>query len=396
MRDLRARLPVLALLAAKAIQLANALVVSIAVVWGFGLASVGTLALASLPAALGALVVGCGLPSALPRFQASEGARATAGALLSTLAILPFAALAFAYSAIMGHGPDEMVAVLALALAGALIGQVNVQQTLYVLQGRTLWAPLAPTVHLLGTGLALLAPTFLDFTLILLVTRALGCVAGFLPLAFDRVDLRRIRPALAEAFRFAPLDIVGLLADQLPVVLLAVLLDRAELGLYGLIRQFVSVADTPGWSYVLSNYPALVRDVGASASALARGNERLAWISAAASLVASSALAVTVYRVPAILPALPLVLLPLPARYLNNFCDQALRASGHVRDCLMLCLMKSVLSLVLFSALATSQGFWGAVAASALLSLLAGLLYRWRFLARFPDVLRPIRPWRLA
>jgi hypothetical protein len=312
------------------------------------------------------------------------------------LAILPFAGVAVAYSAVMGNGPEEVAAVLTLALAGALVGQINVQQTLYVLQGRTLWAPLAPAVHFIGTGLALLTPTFLDFALVLLATRVLGCAAGFLPLAFDRVDLGRIRPALAEAVRFAPLDVAGLLADQLAVVLLAVLLDRAELGLYGLIRQFVSVADTPGWSYVLSNYPALVQDIGASAPAVARGNERLAWISAAVSLVASSALAVAVYGVPAILPALPLVLLPMPARYLNNFCDQALRASGHLHDCLVLCLAKSALSLALFSVLATSQGFWGAVAASALLSLLAGLLYRWRFLARFPAVLRPIRPWRLA
>jgi hypothetical protein len=51
---------------------------------------------------------------------------------------------------------------------------------------------------------------------------------------------------------------------------------------------------------------------------------------------------------------------------------------------------------MLFSALAPSFGLNGAVAASALLSLASGLLYRWRVLVHFPRLLPEICLWRLA
>jgi O-antigen/teichoic acid export membrane protein len=390
------RLPFLALFAAKGLQLANGFAVSVIVVWLYGLDSAGTLALAALPGAAGALAVSFGLPSALPRFRASQGARATVGLGVSCAAILPVLAIVIGYAFVMARSEEERIAIVALSLAGALVGQVNVQQTLYILQKRTLYAPVAPAIHLIGTVAIMMAPSFHAFALYLLGVRALGCVAGFALLTFERADLRRARPAIAETLRFAPLDIGNLLADQLPVVLLAVLLSRAELGLYGIVRQFVSVADTPGWSYILTKYPALVDDMDGNAQPVARRNEQLSWLSAAASLAASTMMVLVVYRIPVVIPALPLVLLPLPARYLNNFCDQALRAGGLIRDCAWLTVIKALLSLTLFGMLAAYAGFWGAIAASALLSLFSGLLYRHRFNLRYPDVLRPVRPWRFA
>ncbi len=386
----------LPLLVARVLQLGNAFAVSVAVVWAYGLDSAGALALAALPAAVGSLVIGFGLPSALPRAALPEAQKATLGLTSSCLLMVLVAPLIWGYAILLARSAEEAVAIAALAGAGALLGQLNVLQTLYVLQGRQAWAPLVPALHLAGTAIAASAPDFRDFALALLATRVLGCAIGFAPLSFARVEAGAARAPLREALRFTPLDLGGLLAEQLPLVLLSGLLTRPELGLFGLLRQFVSAADTPGWSFVFNSYPRLVADAAGSGRQIARQNERLAWISAVGTFAVACVAALALYRLPGIIPALPIVLLPMPARYLSNFCEQALRASGFLRDCALLAVARIALALVLFGILAATWGFWGAVIASGLLSLVSGAMYRVRLSVHFPDTLRSASAWRLA
>jgi O-antigen/teichoic acid export membrane protein len=89
-------------------------------------------------------------------------------------------------------------------------------------------------------------------------------------------------------------------------------------------------------------------------------------------------------------------MLPLPARYLSNFCDQALRARGQTRECMFLGILKTVASLALLLILARAFGMWGAVVATAAASLVTGLLYRWRLRTLFPCLLPAARVWRFA
>jgi O-antigen/teichoic acid export membrane protein len=385
-----------ALLLARGVQLVNSLAISVAVVWAYGLASAGVLTLSSLPSLLGAMAVAFGLPSALPRMAGGGGAKASVGLIVSCASLVPVALGIAIYALGFGRSRAEIISIIAIALSNSLIGLVNIQQMLYVIQGKTHWSPFVPLIHLLGTGAAMLAPNFEQFALTLLAFRAFGSAVGFAPLEYARPEAGQALRAVREASRFAPLDVAGLLSEQLPVAFLSVLLSRTDLGLYGLLRQFVTVAETPGWSHVLSHYPKLTDDLIKHGSSVAQSHQRIAWLSATAVLGAASTMAIAVYKVPSILPAIPIVLATVPARYINNFCDQALRAAGMFRDCFLLTLQKTIVSLSLFGVLAWAFGLWGAIVASALFSLISGLLSREKVNQRFPGLLRTLRPWRFA
>lgn len=385
------------LLVARALQIATSFVVSVAVVWAHGLEGAGSLALSALPAALGGHMVTLGLQSALPRARMSPRAGATVGLVVSiamSIAIVPLIVL---YAAQLAHSWEEAVAIAALATAGALGGQNNVAQILYVMQGRQIAAPIMPMVYLAGIGVAIVVSgTLSGFALTLLGARVAACVLGFAPIGYERVTPSQIWRTVSESVRFTFLDVAGLLAEQLPIVLLSGILTRAELGVIGLLRQFLTVADTPGFTLVFNNYPKLVDGAEGLLPRLAKQNERLSWFAALGTFCAASMAAVLVYGLPILVAALPVMLLALPSRYIANFCGQAFRAAGMIRQCVWLAAANIAVSIPLFTGLATIWGLWGAVAAFAFQSMVSGLLYRYVFVRRFPGAFRPIRPWRLA
>jgi len=387
----------LALLAARALQLVGGLVVSVVLIWLYGLAAAGTYAIAILPAAAAIHLCSLGLPNALPRYALPNGERATIGLAASLLALLPLGLLAFGYGAVLGSDAEDAATIALFAWSAAAGGQVGIQHCMQVLQRRILFAPLTPFLHLVALGIAaLFADGLLEFALFLTLGRLVGNWVGFATLRYARTTLRHTRDAVAQGLRFVPLDLMAAAGDLALIPALAIGLTRAEIGLFGLARQFLIVADSPGWSFVQARYPAMVNDLAAVGADVARRNERLAWISGLGTLVVAGIMALLVYRLPQLLPLLLIMLLPMPARYLNNFCDQALRAQGMIRECVALSLAKLALSLGLVLALAVPFGLWGAVAASAVISLVAGLLYRWRFDVHFPRVLPRLRLWRIA
>jgi O-antigen/teichoic acid export membrane protein len=379
------------LLAARTLQLANGFLVSIVLVRDYGIAAAGSYAVASVALSLIALLAGLGLANALPRLPFDDPQRATA-ALLVTLAILPPAAVAAAlYAWCTGSSPAEAVTIAAFALGGFFIGQTNVLQTLQILQNRP-GAALAPqaAVTLAIAAAACLCPTPAHFALALLAARAVGNAMGALPLRYGRPSFACFRAAAAAGTTYAPIDVVALLSEQLPILVLSGLLARGDLGIVGIARQIVTAADTPGWSFMQSHYPRIVESRLQAVPDVARGNARLALATAVAALAASAVLAVLVYHEPILAGAMAILLAALPARYMNHLCDQMMRAGGWIRDSLELALLKLVLSIALTAALAAPFGLWGAILAAALLSAVSGYLYRRRAGRLAPGVLPPL------
>jgi hypothetical protein len=384
------------LFVARALQVVAAFATSVIVVWSFGLAGAGSLALSALPAALGGHLVCLGLQSGLPRMKLSHGSRVTIGVLASSLVAIAILFFIVVYALVVAQNAEEAVAIAALAAAGALGGQNNVAQILYVMQGRQHLAPIMPAIHIAGIAIAASAASLPTFGIILLCTRIAASIVGFLPLSYAWTSFADVATTIRASVRYASLDAAGMLAELLPIVLISGLLTREELGLIGLLRQFLTVADLPGYSMVFNAYPSLVQDPDRVGPELARANERMAWKSALGTLVLASAAAVVVYGAPVLAAALPIVLLSLPARYITNFCDQALRAAGLVREAAALTIMQVAIALPAFWLLSYVAGFWGAVAAFSGCSLVTGLVYRWAYLRRFSGAFRPLRPWRLV
>jgi len=380
------------LLAARVLQLANGFLISIALVWTYGLAGAGTYAIAAFGASILSLVSGLGLVNALPLQALSNPQRATAGLLATSALLLPTLGLSLAYGWYMAAGTDEALTIAAFAFGGFFLGQSNVLQMLYILQGR---AGASPIPHIVtGAGIALGA--FIShgagaFAVIVLAGRVLGNLVGFALLAYRRISWPNLRSAFIRGTSFAPADAIAMLSEQLPILIISVLLSRAELGIFGLARQIVTAADAPGWSFVQAKYPELVESKLLATPAVARSNGRLAVAVGGCTLLASMVLSVAVYRQPVLVGATAVLLATLPARYMNNLYDQVIRAGGWARCSANLALAKLALSVALFYALTAASGLWGAILASAFLSLSSGLIYRGRVASLVPNLLPSLR-----
>jgi O-antigen/teichoic acid export membrane protein len=376
-----------ALMVARLLILSYNFAVSLAIFWKFGVAATGTYALAQFPSTAAALVAAMGLPNALPRQQLSNGERATIGLMASIIVLMPVTVACAGYGMAIGNTTAEAAAIALFAVGGGLC-QLGTQQMLLVLQRKTAWAPLSPIVNLVGLGIAVLAPTLTGFALLLTAGRLLGCLLGFAPLSFAWTSPRRALRVMIEGLRFTGLDLVLMASELAPVPLLVLFLSRSEIGVFGLARQFVTAADTPGWSFVQAQYPALVADV-AIVGELARRSLAIACAAVAAVLPLALLLALLIYHLPLLAATLPAVLLPLPLRYMAHLCDQTLRATGRIRDCTLLGLGKLILSCVLFATMADLFGFWGVVGAFMTLSGSAGIVYSWWLAATYPAVRWP-------
>jgi hypothetical protein len=386
----------LGLFVARALQLASGFAISVILVWHFGLPAAGTYALASLPGAVANFFCALGLGSALPKLLVSNPQRATIG-LLTTFATYPIiAACCFAYGLLEGRNPGDGVLIALLAFGAGVLGQITVQQCLYVLQRRAAWAPVASLVQFLGIAAAATCPNFESFAIVLTASRVLSCVAGFVPLSYGSVSLSMLRRGIVGGLRFVPLDLALMFSEVLPIAFMPIFLTRAEIGMLGLARQFVTVADTPGWSYVQANYPALVADIHGNGPGVARWNNVLALGTIAGVGLVAITMALAVYNVPSLIPVLIAMLVVMPARYAGYFYDQTLRATGKVLDCTKLALVKIALSASLYLLLCTLLGFWGSVMAFVFLSLGSTLIYRSRLAFHFPSLLPALRPWRFS
>lgn len=308
-------------------------------------------------------------------------------ALLSTLPAIVIACIASA-------DPQERIAIALFGASGAFLGQLPVLQAACIVQQRPWALPIPGTIQFMGIAFA--AAFTSDVALFALSTygfRALSSVVGYLCLELS-IPTRTETVGLArEGGRFAPLDIVNLMSEQLPVFLISFMLTRDELGLLGLARQLLTVADTPGWSFLSSRYPELVRSPARSLSALRTRNERLALVASIFTIALSVLLSLSLYRQPAVILLTVASVIPLVYRYANNLYDLTLRASGNFAVSLRLSVVKLLFSVGAYFVLTYTFGLIGAAVAGVILSIFSGITYGIASRQLFPD-LPPFRIWR--
>lgn len=368
-------------LAARSLQLLNGFATSVAVVWLFGLAAAGAYAVGLIGTGLLALFTGMGLPSSLPHSTAlSEGRKASSGLMATFIAAPPAIAASLVFGWAVGRNAEEALAIAIFALSGHLFGQGNVLQTLLVMQRRARFAPLPHAVH--GAGIAaaaLLAHGLFEFGCILLAFRVAGNLAGFAMLRMERASARDVWTVVSGGRGFLSVDIVLVLSEELPPLLLSYLIPREAMGIFGICRQLLSAALTPGWSFVQSKYPDLVLQKLAPAHEVARRNMQIALSAAAAAFAGSAFLALLIYRLPVLIPAMAVLLLTLPAGYATYHYELFIRAAGDVQASNELAAAKAVVAVGLFWLLGSAFGLWGGLTAAAIVPVLAALAYRFRF-----------------
>lgn len=364
------------LLLGRIIQMVNGFALSILLIQLFGLAKVGTYTVASVAIAALALLCSAGLQFSLPREPLSNEQRNTV-ALAWSLGLIPglFASVAV-FGFVMAKLPGEWIEIALFSLGGYFFGQMNVLNTLLLLQKRVKWTIIPPLINSLGLVIAALhGASMIQVASILLLARAAGNLTLFYTMRYARVPVLAIFRYGLEGFKYSPMDLLALLSEQTGPLLLANLLSRSELAIYGLCQQLLMAADAPGWSLVQSYYPELVRTrLGIGGIVKARVL-RLSLLMTPAVTIAAVVLGSYVYRIPLFWIMTGALAASLPSRYLNNFYDQTLRAVGRIRTGTSLAAVKLGLGLLLFGTLVWLGGLWGSIAALGLLSVISGILY---------------------
>ncbi|HEX8374057.1 MAG TPA: hypothetical protein VF606_02645, partial [Geminicoccaceae bacterium] len=321
------------LLLARLAQNANGFLLSVLLVRQFGLAAAGTATVATIAITALALLGTAGLPFSLAREGAGVAERNATGLAASAL-VVPLALPAIAlYAWLASRGVEEAVAVGLLALGGLFFAQVNVLNALLVLQGRVQLSFIPPLANLAGLGVAAAtASSLAGFAAVLALFRLAGVAMVYARLDLAPVAPRAVLARVRAGAAFLTTDAINLGSDQLVLLLVSYLLPREALGLVGLCRQLMTVAETPGWSLVQSRYPELVSRAGAGFPHLRGRIVRLSLLCSAVTLPAAWLLGTQLYEAPALCPLAVVFAAALPARDLGNLYEQTMRALGAVRS----------------------------------------------------------------
>ncbi len=365
-------------LLARVLQNFNGFLLSVLLVRNFGLAAAGTLAMATVGVVVLALLGTFGLIYTLPRIAVPLAQRTTLG-FLAALASVPLSLPAIVLLGVCtGVSAQEASAIILFALGGTFFAQCNIANALQVLHGRPEQTVIQPVANLIGLGLAAaFAPSLVVFAAILAVCRLAGTLAAFLVLPRAPMRLGDAIGHAGASLRFITADAINLGADQLTVLVVSTLISRGELGLLGLCRQLLTVSDTPGWSQMQADYPALVTDPARATPAVRR---KMLWLGPVCGLgvaLAAVPLALWGYGVSGLALLGPLILCSVPWRYLLCVQDVWLRAVGAARRANSVSVLRCVLGLLLVpgGALAGSLVVGPAFAGGALGAVIGMMLH---------------------
>lgn len=363
------------LLLARMVQMANGFILSVLLVRMFGLPAVGTYTIAAVAISALSLLCALGLPYSLPRETLSERERNTVAACWAVL-IFPVAVLGvmlFAWA--MARHPGEWMEITLFGLGGYFFGQTNVLNVLFVLQQRTRQAIVPPVMASAGMIAGIVfSKSLTEFAAILLLARACASIWLFARMKYRRVRFKNILLCGISGFKYSPMDFIGMLSEQTGPLVLAGIVTRAQLGLYGLCLKCLSSSDAPGWSVVQAYYPELVKTRAAAPAA----RSRLIKLSLLVGLIvipAAFLLGRYVYRVPEFALMMTALAFSVPSRYLENFYDQTLRAAGHIRIGTRLAIIRLLLSILFIWLLAWIFGLWGAIFGLIMVAVTSSALY---------------------
>lgn len=360
---------------ARALQNANGLLLSVLVVRLYGLPAAGTLTVAAVAVVVVALVGTFGLPYVFARMDAPMRARNALGACAALVVVPASLPLLVALGLAAGHDGEEAAIIALLALGGPFFAQGNLLSALQVLQGKAGDAVITPAANALGLVVAaLFAPGYLAFAAILAAFRFAGVAVAFLRLDRGTLDFRSFLKEAREGCRFLVGDSINLGVDQATVLIASYLMSRGDLGLFGLCRQMLTVAETPGWSQMQAKYPAVVADPDGALPELRRLMIRLGAGCAAAVALIAVPLGFLVFHLPRFALLAPLLLASTPVRYLLSTYDLHLRAISALGRVNRVSAIRAVLALALIPAGALYAGALGAILATILHVCLATLL----------------------
>ncbi|SFK74687.1 lipopolysaccharide biosynthesis protein [Methylocapsa palsarum] len=349
-------------LAARVLQNINGFLLSVLIVRRFGLPAAGTLAVATVATVVIALVGTFGLTYVFARSDTPESEKNALGLMAAWVVIplsLPFVA---ALGLIAGRNLEEAAVIALLAMAGPFFAQANVANALQVLHGRAWQSIIPPAANFIGLiAAAAFAPSYLMFALLLAMFRFAGTFAAFLYMPRTRISFNHFWTHVRAGAHFLTADILNLGSDQFTVLLASYVMSRADLGLFGLCRQMLTVSDTPGWSQIQAKYPAMVSDPARAFPELRRSMPRLGAFCALGVAALTAPLGLFVYRSPQFMFLAPLLLSSVPLRYLLTVLDAHLRAIGAVMKTNRVSLLRAVLALVIIPASAWLGGALGAI-----------------------------------
>lgn len=369
------------LLFSRVLQMGNGFALSLVLIKKFGLAAVGTYTVAAVTISGLSLLCSVGLPYSLPHEPMKDPERNSVAALWAVLLLPLVACVVIPFAWLMARRPGEWIEITLFAYGGYFFGQINVLNTLLLLQRRADQMLLAPLLNSIGIVAGLfLSRSMAQFAAILLIARALGNIAVFAGMKYERVSFSSALRYGLSGLKYSPMDLMAMLSEQAASLIAAGILSRPDFGQYGLCQQLLGAADTPGWSMVQSQYPELVRTRLAISATLRGRLIRLSFAVAVLVVGGGAVLGPYVYKLPGFLAMMASLTLSIPSRYLNNFYDQVLRAAGHIRAGTELAAAKLVAGLVIFWTFISAFGLWGCILASVLLSIAFATLYRQRAL----------------
>jgi hypothetical protein len=301
--------------------------------------------------------------------------------------VLPLTAGIIAIFAwLVSHSLEESWVIALFATGGYFFAQANVLTTLLILQQRIRWCISPPLTGFLGILCGVwFAESVFQFTLFLLCGRLIGNGLAFAVLNYAPVNGKTVIQQARKGVQYLLMDLLAILSDQIATLICMQLLSRAELGVFGLCRQVLNAANTPGWSLMQANYPKLVETKLGNVNTLNRQILYLAALVSAGMMAGSAVLGYAVYKIPEFWLMCSVLALSLPARYLNNFYDQIIRSVGKVRSCNYLALSKLLFSLVMFPVFVSIWNLWGAILGLSTLGIVSAWLYRQIALPLFPQ-----------
>ncbi len=359
-----------ALLAYRAVQLANSLAVSILVARRLGLEMVGTFAVGFIAVAIVTLVAPLGLNAQLPRVRQPHARLCCAGLVLQSLqwpAALP---LLYAYARLQAQSPAEADIIFLVALNGPLLAAINVGITLSIMQKKESNALVAAVAESAGVAGALAsAHTGAALAVWLLLGRSVGCLLMWRRFRFSWLPWSRMACIGRRSVSYVVPEILSLVADQSGPLFLAHTAPRTELGIFRLCQQLLNAADAPVVAFVQARYPMLVRASRTAWRQTLHRVTQLAVIAAVLCLAGSVALAWAVYRVPRLAPMMAVLSMSLLWRYRGHFYEQAFRAAGLLRLVWVLNGVKPFVFAPVFFFLISRYQAWGAVWAIGLLAV---------------------------
>lgn len=365
------------LLAGRVAQLGNGFLLSIALVRLFGLASAGTYTIAALGIMASTLLCTAGQIHSLPRSGLSVK-QGTFVSLVSSLLAAPVSlAIVAALGWFMAQSDDEFWEIAVFGLSGVMMAQMSVTSMLLVIRQSAFLTVVAPLIGTLGiVAGSFVASTPIEFATYVTLSRLLANVMIYAIIGMEVVPFRRVMAEIRAGAKFMLTDGILLVNDQIGTIILAFILSRGDMGVWGICRQLLVAADTPSWSITQAKYPAMVQDLLGTYPDLRRNLLHTSIAVAAVGAVGSYGMGLYVYNVALLGPLMLIALASLSARYLQNLDDQAMRAVGASSLCVRLAIYRLPPTVVFLTVMALVWGIWGTVISFTISSICLMIVYR--------------------